>query len=269
MINDHKRIKKQLKPVMDIDTKLLDTPDIFLDEIHRQALDNPIIRLSMDARNKIPINYGTYDGIVSVIQSGKYIEEYNDKIWLKPDQIICGKNSTRLAINDHVRNLLGYNDSLPVIGDKLICKANNREIYLNDKKTYLVNGMIGYCKASEIYKATPLEVMFRTEFYKSSDKRLKKIFEIDFQPDFLSNNNIFTVEYDPNYIDAVSPNEKEYDRNKKMTYFQYGYAITCHASQGSEFDKLTVYNEILNYKEHHKWLYTAITRASKKLLIIQ
>jgi exodeoxyribonuclease-5 len=48
---------------------------------------------------------------------------------------------------------------------------------------------------------------------------------------------------------------------------EFGYAITCHTSQGSEWENVVVLNEVLNKQEHHKWLYTAITRASKKLVI--
>lgn len=53
--------------------------------------------------------------------------------------------------------------------------------------------------------------------------------------------------------------------------FTYGYAITGHKSQGSEWDKVLVIEEGFPYKEeeHKRWLYTVATRAAKKLVIIR
>jgi exodeoxyribonuclease-5 len=50
--------------------------------------------------------------------------------------------------------------------------------------------------------------------------------------------------------------------------FEYGYAITCHLSQGSQYNKVLVYNEYMGDREYYsKWLYTAITRAIDKLVV--
>ena len=53
--------------------------------------------------------------------------------------------------------------------------------------------------------------------------------------------------------------------------FTYGYAITCHKAQGSEWQKLLVFEEKFPFdkEEHRRWLYTAITRASEKLVIVK
>ena len=51
----------------------------------------------------------------------------------------------------------------------------------------------------------------------------------------------------------------------------YGYALTCHAAQGSEFDKVLVIEEPFPFDkvEHQRWLYTAATRASDKLVLVR
>ena len=51
----------------------------------------------------------------------------------------------------------------------------------------------------------------------------------------------------------------------------YGYAITCHKSQGSQWDKVLVIEEDFPFakEEHKQWLYTACTRAAEKLVIIK
>ena len=64
--------------------------------------------------------------------------------------------------------------------------------------------------------------------------------------------------------------------NKKIEYtppydFAYAYAITCHKAQGSEWDKVLVFEEgfPFNVEEHKRWLYTAATRAKEKLVIVR
>jgi ATP-dependent exoDNAse (exonuclease V) alpha subunit len=52
--------------------------------------------------------------------------------------------------------------------------------------------------------------------------------------------------------------------------FEFAYAITCHKAQGSEFDFVVVFDESWAFgEERDRWLYTAITRAKDKLLIIR
>jgi ATP-dependent exoDNAse (exonuclease V) alpha subunit len=53
--------------------------------------------------------------------------------------------------------------------------------------------------------------------------------------------------------------------------FTYGYAITCHKSQGSEWDKVLIYEEKFPFvkEEHKKWLYTAVTRGAQKVVLVR
>ena len=53
--------------------------------------------------------------------------------------------------------------------------------------------------------------------------------------------------------------------------FVFGYAITCHKSQGSEWDKVLVIEEGFPFdkEEHSRWLYTACTRAAEKLVLVR
>jgi exodeoxyribonuclease-5 len=60
-------------------------------------------------------------------------------------------------------------------------------------------------------------------------------------------------------------------KNAIPEQFTYGYAITAHKSQGSEWDNVLVIEERFPFdeEEHRRWLYTACTRAAKKLVIIR
>lgn len=60
----------------------------------------------------------------------------------------------------------------------------------------------------------------------------------------------------------------DYDDEKGP--FSYGYAITCHKSQGSEYDKVLLLNEAYCFREDaSKWLYTGVTRAKEFLTVLQ
>ena len=64
-------------------------------------------------------------------------------------------------------------------------------------------------------------------------------------------------------------NWKDFPKDIRPMEFDYGYAITVHKSQGSEFDKIILFNEYLgkDRENYLRWLYTGVTRASKKLII--
>jgi ATP-dependent exoDNAse (exonuclease V) alpha subunit len=53
--------------------------------------------------------------------------------------------------------------------------------------------------------------------------------------------------------------------------FAFGYAITCHKAQGSEWEKVLTIEERFPFDrtEHARWLYTACTRASDKLVLVR
>ena len=56
-----------------------------------------------------------------------------------------------------------------------------------------------------------------------------------------------------------------------MNVFDFGYAVSVHKSQGSEWDKIILIEERNSYQsdeEYARWLYTAVTRASKGLVIL-
>ena len=132
----------QLPPVEGFNT-YLKSPDYTLRSIVRQQLDNPIIKISELAREDKYIPYGRYGDCVSVINKRLFTGERRKNYLLKADQIICGLNKTRYALNDELRTLRGLGE-LPESGDKLICTLNNWEQYIDGEYRFnLVNGIIG------------------------------------------------------------------------------------------------------------------------------
>ena len=258
----------QLPPInKNEDNHLLDYPHVFLDEIMRQEAESEIINLTMDIRAGKPLTH--YQGKeVQVLNK----DELTTGMLLWADQIICAKNETRIALNNQMRDLLGRSGG-PQDGDKVICLKNNWDIYsVNDNP--LVNGTIGYLKDSfSTYLNLPRQI--------TSDGQPKKldILIANFISDTEEDYGILNM--DKQLITTGVPGldwKTSYKMGRNWRFqdkipdqFTYGYAITCHKSQGSEWDNVLVIEEGFPFEkeEHKQWLYTAATRAAKKLVIIK
>ena len=248
----------QLPPVMAEQHGILDHPHIFLDEIMRQAQESEIIRLTMDIR----------EGRGLTLQSGMEVRVVDQSELLKPgflswaDQIICGKNMTRSSINRFMRQeIMGFDTDEPVAGDRIICLRNNWDI-INADGDSLVNGLSA--------KIDNVKYTFENPW-------MKKTPVITFTPEWDGAKPFIDIEADYKLFTESEPtvnrdNFKKIPKWLKPNEFDYGYAITCHKSQGSEYDKVIVLEEYLkgdSKEEHQRWLYTAATRAAKKLIVVR
>lgn len=257
----------QLPPVdKDQDNGLLIKPDIFLDEIMRQSLDSEIIQLSMKIRNKESIEY--FKGSDVIVMSKK---DLNTGVLQWADQIIVGTNATRVAINNQMRDLLGFEKSIIGEHERLTCLRNYWDNY-SDTDAPLINGTMGYLSNSyETYYKIP-------SWIKKSNNTIPII-----SGNFISEDgdNFGLLDMDKNYIligEGSLTQKEKYILGKNLKYqklipyeFTYGYAITAHRAQGSEWSKVLVIEESFpfNKEEHARWLYTACTRASSKLVLVR
>lgn len=246
----------QLPPVSDGEDEehhLLDHPHIFLTEIMRQAEDNEIIRLSMSIRNGNPLTYSKGKD-VWIIPKNKF----TDNMFLTADTILCGTNSTRQNLNIKYRKKVYGEDvpSYPIDGDKIVCLKNNYD-YINSAGEPLINGQVGII-SNIITKNTKL-----------------------YKPELIANFNtiddgVFTsIPMDYNLFTNGEPtinkdNYKKYKKEIKPCIFDYGYVLTTWKAQGGEFDKVVVMVENFPYEKNmrQKFLYTSVTRASKKLIVV-
>lgn len=240
-----------------------------LTEIVRQGKDSPIIDLSLYSRKKIAIPYGNYGENDEVLVYPKYyFDEKFSGILKWADQIIVGKNKTRTEMNKASRKILGYYDKSPFIpadGDKVVCTNNNWKIsaYSAVLGTFipLVNGSRGY--------VLHVNSVDWTNKYFSMD------FVIDFDEKCIFRDLVVSFKnFDPNYNFSLDLNPDR--KNLNLNEFDYGYAITCHKTQGNQYPKTALLVESLFYDPvkrvtdvdmEKKWLYTGITRAEKELMI--
>ena len=258
----------QLPPVdKKEDNHLLDTPHIFLDEIMRQAQESEIIQLSMAIRENRPIE--AFQGKeVQILNK----EELNTGMLTWADQILVATNATRVSINAQMRKLLNFGEK-PQDGDKIICLRNYWDCF-SDNEEPLVNGTIGILKDSFLTKR------YLPSIVKSTDG----LSHIDLiMGDFISDSGMYfhSLEMDKKMIDTgefsldwktvYQLNRNPKTRDIPPLEFTYGYAITCHKAQGSEWDKVLVIEEKFPFDkiEHARWLYTAVTRSSEKLVLVR
>lgn len=258
----------QLPPIdKDEDHGLLNKPHIFLDEVMRQAAESEIIRMTMDIRAGNHIPYSDKGKEVLVLPR----KELTTGMLSWADQVLVGTNAVRMQINNEMRALYGFEGG-PQEGDKVICLRNYWEEMSEWEGNPLVNGTIGYIKNGfQTFRSVP-------PFVRGEPRS----FEI-WQADFEVSGDVFSgTEID---YKMLTTGEKCCDW--RMAYqlgrlkpkygeivpkeFAYAYAITCHKSQGSEWDKVLVLEERFPYaeEEHARWLYTACTRASEKLVLVR
>lgn len=269
-IGDHGQL-----PPIEGDINLMSHPDIRLEQIHRHAENSPIIKISMMAREEGFIPHGNYGTEVRKVNpsSGsitKFIENSSD---FSDTAIICGFNKTRINLNQKVRAWFNYKDKYPQVGERIICLKNNKDA----RHCPIYNGVIGTVKdIIDNYNFLKVEVAIdgEAEYYKG--KICPTTFNNE-KPDFVHS-----------FIEEIIEDRHDYDvdrfattrstrrrvsetRKKYLDHFDFGYCLTVHKSQGSEWQRVMLIEQPCKFWSGdlwNKWLYTAVTRAKSELLIV-
>ena len=162
---------------------------------------------------------------------------------MSADQVLVGRNNTRRAYNMRVRQKQNIEDPLPVAGDKLVCLRNNR-------KKGLFNGGLWRVKS------------------RTQPRSKSKILTMRLSPDEEFGHKVtkVSVRHDcfEGGIEAIP-----WEQRKPYDEFDYGYVLTVHKSQGSQWDDVVLFDESFAFQDSRaRWLYTGITRAAKRLSVV-
>ncbi|MEQ1901201.1 MAG: AAA family ATPase [Devosia sp.] len=229
----------QLPPVQGAGYFTAHEPDIMLTEIHRQAENNPIIRMSMEIREGGYLEYGRYDDSVVIPKS-----DVDREAVVTADQVLVGRNKTRVDYNDRLRELKGLPRHEPVSGDRLVCLRNNPV-----KK--LLNGQIWI--AAEVKKRSSSRYSMLLDPDEEPGKRAKSQAKVVTHAAFFSGEE-----------DSLSwPERRQFDE------FTFGYCLTVHKAQGSQWDSVYLFDESSVFRDdRRRWLYTGVTRASERITVV-
>jgi len=238
----------QLPPVRGQGAFTARRPDVFLQEIHRQAADSPIIRLATLARQGKPLPVGDYGQGVQVLKldGGTYHHVFD-----KGTQVLCGLHKVRWRITAMMRERLGFAGPLPLAGERLICRRNNYELGL-------FNGTLAHLGQ---------DATEEDGYYRSTETayRLTGLVDDD------DNRAYATLDSHPwlfrQHFDASTPKPQRLD--KGLNEFDWGYALTGHSAQGSQWVHCTIVDDSAAFREDRwKWLYTTLTRPESGMTVL-
>lgn len=252
----------QLPPVEGFNS-FIKRPNCTLRTIVRQVADNPIVQLADACRHGKDLPLGNWKNVAAILRASDFTGKRRANLLTNASQILCGTNRMRAAINEEVRLHLERSGDI-VDGEKLICVKNNWDEPVDaDHQFAFVNGMAGYARSIRHTK-------------------YDGIGEMQFEPEFLPSQYSPTFYYDNKYLVSGEATFKNASQGicetkngcKIETHhpimFEYGYCVSVHKSQGSEFQNVVVFDESYCFKDDkYRWLYTAITRAKNKLILLR
>jgi len=230
----------QLPPVRGEGFFTAGQPDYLLTDIHRQASDNPIIAMATTIREGRELELGKYG-------SSEVTNQIAPQEALQHDQVLVGRNQTRRDYNVKIRRLLGRTE-LVEVGDRVVCLRNNHEQGLMNGAVFTVNNVHPY------------------------DSTLG---------DGVDNSYVLGLTDDAGQMMSVNahrdtfeaggvPEGSGYFERQGAEEFCHAYALTCHKSQGSQWNSVLVMDESQAFGQNAaRWLYTAATRASERLTILR
>ena len=220
-----------------------------LTEIMRQANDNTIVQFSQMLIKGIEIPHGKFKNVTVL-----YEDEINDNMIAQSDIVICGKNTTRDNINNHIRHdMFGFTNPTPNLGERLVCRKNNWQI--ESGGINLTNGLVGNCIT-----------MIGPDSFNQKDVT----FKMSFKPDIIDS-YFKDIDVDLRYITSDKKGrdallETNFSKGNK---FEFGYAITTHMSQGSEFNRGMYFEEYLNKNINRNLHYAGITRFKQHCIYVK
>ena len=243
-IGDHGQL-----PPIEGKFNLMKKPNVKLEKIHRQAENNPIIKLSIQARKTGKVLVGNFGPHIEKLDQSSMDTQEKIQDLLKnfnqQTMILTGYNSTRVKINEFIRQHKFFDPSPePMVGDRVICLRNNHA-------KHIYNGMLG--------EITFLESINENHFYA----------EIKLDENQTYKGNIYKKQFG-----SIKP--KNYTKGERkllkgIDLFDFGYALTVHKAQGSQAKRVILFEERfkqMDDEQWRRWLYTGITRAEEELYIV-
>ena len=253
----------QLEPVGD-NPRLMENPDVRLEKIHRQAAGNPIISLAHSVREgQLPPDIQGSDAGPLWVRPQGHADIPTIVEALDPSVVLTPWNNVRQECNAHGRALNEATDQLPQPGEPIIITRNNPEFHV-------FNGLCG-----EVVRCVPLGTSHARDSSKNPVK--VRLVELTLKCDDDAERTLPCV--DPRDLDTLGKHatpppvfaerwRRANGTAPKAVLVEFAYALTAHKAQGSEWPAvLVMYAPSNGLWSDARWLYTAVTRASERLLV--
>lgn len=268
---------------------------IELDEVMRQALNSGILTNATKLRDiffgnsyqGLTFNLKPYSDIVRLTDGSEVLDAmqnayHNDG--LENCCFVVKSNKRANLYNQNIRARVLFQDNELEAGDLLMVVKNNY-FWLKDrnKDLFIANGDI-----IEVMRISQRINLYGFSFAKTTIRMIDypelDTFEVVLLLDTLTSEYpALSQEQAQNlYQEVLKDYEgetafyKKLNKVKENEYFnalqvKFSYAITCHKAQGGQWDTVFVEQPYLPNgltQEDYRWLYTAFTRAKKKLYLL-
>lgn len=208
------------------------TPDVLLDQVHRQALESPVLKLATDIR--LGLSWKS-----SVVKTD--LDEA-----MAADQILVWKNATRWNLTRAIRKRQGKVMDEPVPGDRIMCLVNNKDIGIFNGEQFTVRAVRGGAKGRGLWD---LDLVTEEGQELTTDAYAGGFIDQEQEAGL-----------------------KRSAWNGDVGLFTFADVITVHKAQGSEWPHVYVVDQTpamwkSTQAEKRAWMYTAVSRASEKVTI--
>ncbi len=270
--------------------------EIELTVVVRQSQDSGILFNATNIRElvKNKLTTGTYPKIaiedfddIERVSGADLIESISDSYTKDGNEqtlIVTRSNKRANRYNQGIRASILWREEEIAVGDLLMIVKNNY-FWADDIKEidFIANGDIAEIvrikKREEMYDHNFADVTLSFPDYNNIEIDVKILLDtLDINTASLpyEENRTLFFSIQDDYANIKSK-KKRYDKVRENHYFnamqvKFAYAVTCHKAQGGQWD--TVYvdqgyiTEDMINTEYFRWLYTALTRASKKLYLV-
>jgi len=232
------------------DFNIMSVPDYELSEVLRTSLSNPITALATDVRKTGKFAAAKYKGKSQV----RFLDTNVTKHLLMDnhfDIMLCATNRKRNSLNSLARVAKGYHTEMPVEGETIMCLKNGfysgTRIFNGERFTIIRVGTASTLSTVKDGYKQAISYSIR-----SLDRPSLEIHNIQI----------------PNgcWDEVQSPNERFHDRT--VGFFTFGYAVTVHKAQGSEYKNVLFLDEKVNGWDRKRFRYTGVTRATDHITIV-
>ena len=263
-----------------------------LTEVARQALESGILSNATNIRqllcdnNCFSIPYiNVYKDVVALngMDLSEEIDRAYREVGVEDTMIITRTNKRMTLYNQAIRARVLYKEDLLTNGDRLMVVRNNYFAARQyDGIDFLANGDIFEVKRvrhqHELYGFQFAEVSLLSVDYEWEIDTLLWLDTLlaDCQEGVYQMQQTLLERILEDYPELKSKKE-QWKMLRENRYFnalqaKHAYAVTCHKAQGGQWKRVFVdqgmINDDLLGKDYYRWLYTALTRASEKLYLV-